>query len=119
MKPNADLTIYVKSIDPDTRTEVWTRQQVRGVFWEDAKAVNVTKSGLLEADRVTVYIPLGRAIDLKAGDVIVRGLVEDEISPSFTITALRAKYPASATVRSVDRWDRGSPRVRHVQIGAS
>lgn len=119
MKPNADITAYLKDVDPVARSEVYTRVQVRGVTWEESKAANVIKSGLLEADRVTVYIPLDRAINLKAGDVIVYGLASDEISSAFTVTALKAKYPRSATVRSVDMMDRGSLVLRHQQIGAA
>ena len=125
MRPNANLTIYHSDVHPTTRAEVWTRTQITGVTWEDRKAANVIKSGLLEADRVAVYIPftvLG-SIDperpVVVGDVIVRGLVSDVISESFTITALKARYPDSVVVRSVDRMDRGSMFIRHFQIGAS
>lgn len=120
MRANDDLTIYARGVDPSTRSEKWTRSEVTGVVWEDRKASNVIKSGILEADRVAVYIPFACGdVSIKVGDVIVRGLVEDEIGPSFTITALKAKYPASATVRSVDRMDRGSLALRHWQIGAA
>lgn len=120
MNYNADLTIYHKVVNASTRSETWTREQVRSVVWEDRKAANVLKSGNLEADRVAVYIPLVREpASLAVGDVIVRGLVEDEIGPSFTITALKAKYPNTATVRSIDRMDRGSLALRHLQVGAS
>lgn len=120
MKPNADLTIYTMTIDPATRSEIWTRSQVRDVTWEERKAANVIKSGLLEADSLAVYIPMQRGnLNIKIGDVIVRGLVTDAITSAFTITDLKAKYPASAVVRSVDRMDRGSLALRHWQIGAS
>lgn len=119
MIANADITAYLKDVDPVTREEVYYRVQVRGVTWEERKAANVIKSGLLEADRVTVYIPLDRAINLKAGDVLVRGLVVDEISPAFTLTALMKKYPDHATVRSVDKMDRGSLHLRHLEVGAT
>lgn len=120
MKTNADITIYSKSINPTTRTEQWASSQVRDVFWEEAKAANVIKSGLLEADRVTVYIPMLRGqLSIRPGDVLVRGLVTDVIGSAFTITDLVAKYPASATVKSVDKLDRGSLHLQHYQIGAS
>jgi hypothetical protein len=119
MNPNADITAYLKDVNPVTRDEVYVRVQVRCVTWEERKAANVIKSGLMEADRVTVYIPLDRAINLKAGDVLVRGLVTDEISAGFTPTALLKKYPDHATVRSVDKMDRGSLALRHWEIGAT
>lgn len=121
MKPNADLTIYAKSIDPATRRETWTRSTVSGVIWEDRRAANVLRSGNLEADRVAVYIPMARGnVSIKTGDVIIRGFVSDLIGPIFTISNLLAKYGGSAaTVRSIDRMDRGSLAIRHWQIGAS
>jgi hypothetical protein len=119
MQANADITAYLKDVDPSTREEVYVRVQVRCVTWEERKAANVIRSGLLEADRVIVYIPLDRAINLKAGDVLVRGLASDEISAGFTVTALLKKYPDHATVRSVDKMDRGSLALRHWEIGAS
>ncbi len=121
MKPNADLTIYAKSIDPLTRTETWTRSVVHGVTWEDRRAANVLRSGNLEADRVAVYIPMARGqVSLKLGDVIVRGVVTDTIGAGFTLTDLFNKYTwLCASVRSVDAMDRGSLAIRHWQIGAS
>jgi hypothetical protein len=119
MRGNDDLTIYSKGVNPVTRSETWTRSQVRNVVWEDRRAANRLKSGSLEADSVAVYIPMTIwEVSIKAEDVIVRGLVSDEIGAGFSITTLRAKYPQSAVVRSVDRMGRGSTRMRHWQIGA-
>ncbi len=118
MRPNTDLTIYTKGVDATTRSETWTISYVSGIFWDESKAANVNRSGLLEADRVTVYIPFSRGeLDIRAGDVLVPGTVYEAISSSFTISDLKALYPRSATVRSVDRMDRGSLHLRHWQIG--
>lgn len=121
MKANADLTIYARSINAATRSETWARSVVHGVTWEDRRAANVLKSGNLEADRIAVYIPMARGeISLHAGDVIVRGVVTDAIGAGFTISDLFTKYSwNAATVRSVDKMDRGSLAIRHWQIGAS
>lgn len=123
MKTNADLTVYHKTVAAATRTEVWTRSQISGVLWEERKAANVLRSGLLEADRVAIYVPVksvpGGTLGIGIEDVLVRGLVTDEVTSSFTITDLKAKYPRSATVRSVDFLDFGSARMHHWQIGAS
>lgn len=113
-----DMTWYARGVVAGA--ESFIRQQVQGVFWEDRKAVNVLRSGLLEADSVAVYVPFVRGIlSIKAGDVLVKGLVDDEISPSFTLTALKKKYPDVVIVRSVDTMDYGSPVMQHWQIGAS
>jgi hypothetical protein len=120
MKTNADLTLYMGGVNPVTRTEEWTRVQVRAVFWEDRKAANVLRSGNLEADRVAVYIPLARGpLALKIGDVMVKGLVSDEITQNFTMADLRRKYSDVATIRSVDTMDYGSPAMQHWELSAS
>lgn len=125
MRTNADCTIYNKSVNPATRSEIWTRQQVRDVQWENRKAANVIRSGMLEADQAAIYIPaaslggdLGN-LSTKPGDVIVKGLVVDDIDQNFTISDLKRKYPDVLTIRSVDRMDYGSPALQHWQIGAS
>lgn len=120
MRTNADVTVYSRGVNPTTRSETWEISHVTQVVWEENKAANVSRSGLLESDRVTVYIPImRREISVKAGDVLVRGLVYDAIVTGFAISDLKAKYPASATVRSVDRMDRGSQHLRHWRIGAT
>jgi hypothetical protein len=120
MKTNADLTLYMGGVNPVTRTEEWTRVQVRAVFWEDRKAANVLRSGNLEADRVAVYIPLARGpLAIHVGDVLVKGLVEDEITESFTISDLKRKYADVVTIRSVDTMNYGSQALQHWQVGAS
>lgn len=117
MRTNANLTIYHKSIVD--HAESWTREAVNDVMWENRKAANVIQSGLLEADAVTVYIPFARGdISIKAGDMLVKGIVTDEITPSFTISDLKAAYDDVVVVRSVDTMDYGSAAMQHWQIGA-
>lgn len=119
MKTNTSLTVYSRSIV--SQAESWTRSVISEALWENAQIANAMASGVLEADRVTVYIPASvGTVTIKPGDYIVRGTVADVISPSFTISALRAKYPANcAVVRAVDRLDFGSEALQHWQIGAS
>jgi hypothetical protein len=137
MMNNDNITIYNKSVSPTTRAEVWNSYQITKVTWENTKAANVIRSGLLEADRYTIYIPLARGMNylsplawralasktgkwtLQIGDVIVNGLVSDTISASFTISDLKKKYDDVATIRSVDRMDKGMPALRHWQVGAN
>jgi hypothetical protein len=87
-------------------------------MWENRKAANILRSGLMEADAVTVYIPLALlAITPKPGDILVKGTVNDGIGSSFTITDLIAKYADVVRITSVDRKDNGSPALHHWQIG--
>jgi hypothetical protein len=118
VKTNSDCTLYNKSVI--NGVEAWTRTQIRDVFWEDRKAVTVQRSGLLEADSVAIYIPFTCGVfSFKPGDILVRGLVTDEISAAFTITALKKKYPDIVSIRSVDRMDYGGRHLQHWQIGCA
>jgi len=121
MRTNAALTIYAKSVHPTTHSEVWTRSTITRIAWEDRRGAMRSSVGDMQADEVVVFVPFARGtLSVKAGDVIVRGLVTDVISASFTITDLRAKYVGNiATVRDVGKMDLGSLNMRHWQIGAS
>ena len=117
MKTNTALTLYTRSIT--NRTESWTRSVIPAVHWENRKAANVLASGLLEADSVSVWIP-GTSASIKAGDVIVKGMVTDVVNATtFTMTDLKKKYPNVVVVTSVDTYDYGTPAMRHLRIGAS
>ena len=118
MQSNSDMTLYQRSVVAGA--EAWTRVQVLAVFWENRKAANVLRSGLLEADKVAVYIPLARAVTIQVGDVLVKGLVTDTVNSStFTMSDLKKKYADVVTVRSVDTMDYGSAALQHIQVGAS
>jgi hypothetical protein len=94
---------------------------IAAVHWENRKAANVIASGLLEADSVSVWIPLSlEPSGIGAGDVMVKGNVLDEVNIStFTMTDLKNKYADVVVVKSVDRYDYGSLAMRHLRIGAS
>lgn len=135
---NSDLTLYNKYIDPTTRTEKYQRAEIIGVTWQGRKAANGLHSGLFASNSVSVFIPFARNANyvqpiawqalvtktekwtLQDGDVIVKGLVSDEItaSPVFTMTNLKAKYDNVLVITSVDMMDMGSADMQHWQIGA-
>jgi len=118
MRTNTDLTWYSRSIV--SRNEVWTREVIHDVFWEEKKAANVIKSGLLEADSVSIYIPLSSGShDIAIGDMLVKGIVTDEVTGGFTMADLNAAYDSVVEVHSVDVKDFGSIALRHTQLGAS
>jgi len=117
LRTNTDMTVYKKSVA--LGVEKWTRSTVTAVMWENRKAANVLRSGLLEADAVTVYVPLARGLSVKPGDVLVKGIVADTIVGAFTMASLKAKYPNAVMVRSVDTLDYGSAIMQHLEIGAS
>ena len=102
MTTNADMTVYHRSVDPETRQDIYARYLVYGVLWEERKAANVIESGLEDADAVTVYVP----IDAMEGVLIDRG----------DMARLQREY-SCALVTSVDRKDFGSPALQHYEIG--
>jgi hypothetical protein len=48
--------------------------------------------------------------------VVVCGIVADEITSIFTLSALRAKYDDVLEIVSVARMDQGSPNTHHWEI---
>lgn len=136
MQTNADCTIYNQHPGPG-RLPVWVRHQIEDVQWENRKAVNkLSSGGNIAADQAAIYIPFTSgtgytdprswealedktsAWTLRAEDVIVKGLIEDEITPDFTLTDLKNKYNDVLEITSVDRMDMGSRRLHHWQVGA-
>lgn len=115
MMTNTAATLYSRSVV--SGSEVWARSVIPAVFWEQRKAANVIKSGLLEADKAAVYIP-DISIAIKIGDMLVKGTADKVISPSYTTSNLRADYEV-IQVRSVDTMDYGSPHMQHIQVGGS
>lgn len=120
MQTNTDLTLYSRSIV--SGAEKWTRSVIMNVLWVNTKAANVKESGLIDANSVEVYIPTherATSPTIKPGDVITEGIVTKTISTSYTITDLRKEFSDVVTVRSVDRYDFGSPQLHHIMVGAS
>lgn len=136
MRANVNVTIYNAYPDAATRTVKYQRSQVTRVYWENRRAANKSAAGEISNNSATIYIPLARGTayvepiawqalvtktgkwTLQDGDVIVRGLVADEITGAFTITSLRAKYDDVMTIASIDLMDMGSPNVQHWQVEA-
>lgn len=135
MLTNANLTIYNKYIDPATRTEKYQRATITGVFWENRKAANkLASGGQIASDQARVFIPFRcgaayikpkawQALSVKTGkwtlqegDIIVNGAVTDEITTSFTVTALKAKYDDVLAITSVDTND--ALNLEHWEVGA-
>lgn len=118
MKTNTDFTLYERSVI--NGVEKWTRFVVKDVLWENRKAANVLRSGNLQADSVAVYISIhNREVVINVGDVIVEGVLTKEISSSYRMSQLKEDHANVVTVRSVDKYAFGSPKMHHLQIGAS
>lgn len=131
--PNAHITIYNRYIDSVTRSEKYQRSEIKNVVWQATKAISNTRFQLI-ANVATIFIPFALGADylkpkewitaqvgkwtLQEGDIIVRGIVNDEITSSFTAKNLQETYDDVVTITSVDAMDQGSPNMRHWQIGA-
>jgi hypothetical protein len=135
MRSNTDITLYNRYVV--NGTELYQLVQILSVAWENTKAVNVLKSGLLAADSVTLFIPMARGTNylkpkawqdldakvgkwtLQPGDVVVKGLVSDTIGTAFTITDLKQKHDDVVRITSIDTMDMGSSALQHWRVGAA
>jgi len=136
MLTNADITIFNKWYNRETHLDEWKRTQISGVNWYGGQKVAVTDSGLQSADTYTVRIPAASAPQgrkfvlpeiyaaaesdalaglwtLQNGDIVVRGLVADDITKTADVTG---KYSQCFTVTGWRDNRRGSPSVQHWRI---
>ncbi|RPJ29449.1 MAG: hypothetical protein EHM33_00960 [Chloroflexi bacterium] len=135
MRTNTGITVYNRYAS--SGSEAYQRTQIPAVEWENRKASNVIASGgNMAADSAVVYIPFTcdgsenytkpkawQALSSKTGkwtlqngDYVVKGLVTDTISASFTISQLKAKYDDVLQVSSVDTFDMGSVSLQHWKV---
>jgi hypothetical protein len=147
MESNTPLTLYNKIAG----TETYQRTVIPAVEWENRKAVNGMRSGALSSNSARVFISMALGTNylkpkawqalttktgkwtLAEGDVIVKGMVTDEIHaavpysagppivpavPAFTVTSLKNKYDDVLVITSVDTFDMGSEALRHWECGA-
>lgn len=130
MQTNTDITLYNKYLVG--RVDTWQRTQIEDVHWEQRHARNQIDSD----DLATIFIPFARGGDylaprvwqvltpktgswtLQIGDVIVKGLIADELAGSFTLSDLKRLYDDVLIITSVDTRDFGSSNLQHWQVGA-
>jgi hypothetical protein len=80
----------------------------------------VISSGFLKADAVVVYIPTyNRTIEINPGDVLVKGIVQREISDTYKMSDLENDYPNVVRVTIVDVQDYGTSVMHHLKVSAS
>lgn len=99
MLTNADCTIFEK--------DSFVRHAIEDVYWNDSRGQTVTKNGIQIADSVLVYIYDDDYLP-KAGDIIVKGIVEFELDSSSHKSAsdsrdlFRKQFPVFAVVKNVN-----------------
>jgi hypothetical protein len=114
---------------------VFQRTEVSDVLWQSSQAVNKHRGADLSANKAVIAIPFSECLahlmpkawlaladktdnwTLQEGDVIVRGIVTDEVTTEFTMSDLRAKYDDVLEIVSAERMDQGSPNTHHWLIG--
>lgn len=127
MLTNENCTLFLKNGNG------FERYFIPRCHWQESKAANVLKSGLTNADGVTVYvfaqdiddelIALLSARKFAAQDLIVCGecnFTFDNSTPQSASESLRtfnAGYDVH-TVMSVDKLLYGSPSLQHFKISA-
>lgn len=118
MKPNADITLYHYA---DGK---YTRQVIKGVYWFAVKQSNVIKSGLVNADSVSIHIPATSVDNLEittSKDLAINGIVEIDIdntsqqTQSASLKALNGAYDVY-TVTTFDPKLYGSRRLQHYEL---
>ena len=133
MITNADITIYNKWYNQETRLDEWHRTEIHGVNWFAKQAVSVSDKGLLTADQYIVRIPSCAAPEdkefvapatyaaadptdlpaiwtLQAGDYVTKGIADADIAHSNEITGERFAVIGWSDNR------RGSPVMQHWRI---
>lgn len=111
MLTNADITIYHKSYNPETRLDEWQAAQFSGVNWYGRQTVTVGDSGLNAADSYIVRIPTTEIIEVSNSDIVVKGLVNDVITSPSDL-----KNYLYFVVTSVGDNRRGSESMQHWRI---
>ena len=123
MYTNADVTLYLYS--KEGKAEKYTRMPIEGVYWEDVRQSPYLKTGQRDSTSVLLVIPLESLdgpIKLTQGkDLIVKGIIEDEIDCSSqeaiskSLAALKASH-GFLTVVTVDERLYGSESVQHYEL---
>lgn len=99
MLKNADCTVYEK--------DSLVRHVIEGVYWNDSRGQTVAKNGIQISDSVLVYIYDNDYLP-KAGDIIVKGIVDFEFDSSSqklasdSMKLFREQFPGFAVVKNVN-----------------
>lgn len=128
MLTNADMTLYHR----DHASETWERKHLKGVAWQDRKAVRTEEGGLVSADLTSVFIPGDveftyvqpkiyakgntASYTVDNGDIVVRGIIDYVIGEENTVAKLQATYDDVMTVTSVKDRMYGSAALQHIEL---
>lgn len=129
---NEVCTVYNKYVDKGV--EKWQRVVIAGVYWGSVRGANYRKTGLENADAVSVIIPSNFTADreyikpkswhpladknfyftLQPGDTIIKGLIDYEVVRS---SKELEQFDDCFKITKVDHKDFGSG-MDHWEVGA-
>lgn len=116
MLAESDVTVYaIKRIKGQLNPE-YTRVYLSNVHCEEDLAVNVDKDGYCAADRIKVYVPTTKPLDIAKGDYLVRGEHPD-IAGADDLKKLKSSSRVYVITGVSDRLY-GSKRLQHIEIEA-
>lgn len=108
------VTVYHRSVDPQTRGDVFTRCVVRGCMYRRKAVRTVDSSGVVRLSDETHVTFLPKADPgalLCVGDLVAKGACGG-LNAAYTIKHLRRDHPELSEVRSLaDNRDR--PYLKH------
>lgn len=130
MHINGDITIYNAYYDAVDRVNKYKRTIIKDVYIEEKLAANRLKSGLENADKLMVLVPVERlgtyvsgkdfdgsinTFTFKLSDRVVRGQVLYEV---IDTTSELDKLYETFTITSIDLRDQGNYHMQHIELGA-
>ena len=83
MLTNADMTLY------SWNGSGYDRKVIEGVFWEESQISKTEKTGMVNADSVSIYIPYENAPDLQittGKDMVIHGVHDFEFDNTSDAT---------------------------------
>lgn len=112
----SDVTVYaVKRIKGQLDPE-YTRVYLSSVHCEEDLAVNVDKDGYNAADRIKVYVPTTKPLDIAKGDYLVRG-EHPAIASADELKTLKSSSRVYVITGVSDRLY-GARSLQHIEIEA-
>jgi hypothetical protein len=106
----AFCTVYEKTVDSQTRTEVYIRHVIPEIYWQEQTGEKSGGKSRPPEDSVLCIIPAGSLSDYlpKRDDLLVCGLCEEDFPTGehFTVT-------------NVKKFLYGSENVQHIEVTAA
>lgn len=116
MLTESDVTVYAVKRIKGQLDPVYKRIYLPNVHCEEDLAVNVDKDGYNAADRIKVYVPTTKPLDIAKGDYLVRGECP-VIANTDELKALKTSSRVYVITGVSDRLY-GAKSLQHIEIGA-